>query len=199
MKIKRFVAKNIRQAMRMVKDELGADAVIMSNRSIDGGVEIVAARDFDEQTIRSKLNTNESPDSSVQAVELTDFETEKNNLHVVSSSRKANTEQAEPEHFSTPKGKTKTPSNRHIDKYVGYAEKVYQTDNSPQQEQANHHKSFAPPAQETSATPTSPPVRHLFIVNFSETGYQKLQLHAQKHLNYKTNMTHPLLSETPVL
>jgi len=55
MKIKRFFAEDIRQAMRMVKEELGADAVIMSNKSVDGGVEIVAARDFDEQLIQSKL------------------------------------------------------------------------------------------------------------------------------------------------
>ena len=55
MKIKRFFAADIRQAMRMVKEELGADAVIMSNRSVDGGVEIVAARDFDEQIIHNKL------------------------------------------------------------------------------------------------------------------------------------------------
>ena len=55
MKIKRFFAADIRQAMRMVKDELGPDAVIMSNRAVDGGIEIVAARDFDEQMIHNKL------------------------------------------------------------------------------------------------------------------------------------------------
>lgn len=55
MKIKRFFAPDIRQAMRMVKEELGADAVIMSNKSVDGGIEIVAARDFDEQLIQNKL------------------------------------------------------------------------------------------------------------------------------------------------
>lgn len=55
MKIKRFFAADIRQAMRMVKDELGADAVIMSNRAVEGGIEIVAARDFDEQSIQNKL------------------------------------------------------------------------------------------------------------------------------------------------
>jgi len=55
MKIKRFFAADIRQAMRMVKEELGADAVIMSNRAVEGGIEIVAARDFDEQSIHNKL------------------------------------------------------------------------------------------------------------------------------------------------
>lgn len=51
MKIKRYFAPDIRQAMRMVREEQGPDAVILSNRSVDGGVEIVAARDFDEQTM----------------------------------------------------------------------------------------------------------------------------------------------------
>jgi Flagellar biosynthesis pathway, component FlhA len=58
--IKRFFAEDIRQAMKMVKEELGADAVIMSNRSVDGGVEIVAARDFDEQLIQSKVQNQSS-------------------------------------------------------------------------------------------------------------------------------------------
>ena len=55
MKIKRFFFLYIRQAMRMVKEELGADAVIMSNRTVDVGIEIVSARDFDEQLIHNKL------------------------------------------------------------------------------------------------------------------------------------------------
>ena len=51
MKIKRYFAPDIRQAIRMVRDEQGSDAVILSNRKVDGGVEIVAARDFDEQDL----------------------------------------------------------------------------------------------------------------------------------------------------
>jgi len=51
MKIKRYFAPDIRQAIRMVRDEQGPDAVILSNRKVAGGVEIVAARDFDEQEV----------------------------------------------------------------------------------------------------------------------------------------------------
>jgi flagellar biosynthesis protein FlhF len=51
MKIKRYFAPDIRQAIRMVREEQGPDAVILSNRKVDGGVEIVAARDFDEQVL----------------------------------------------------------------------------------------------------------------------------------------------------
>lgn len=51
MKIKRYFAPDIKQAIRMVREEQGPDAVILSNRKVDGGVEIVAARDFDEQAL----------------------------------------------------------------------------------------------------------------------------------------------------
>jgi flagellar biosynthesis protein FlhF len=110
MKIKRFFAPDIRQAMRMVKEELGADAVIMSNKSVDGGVEIVAARDFDEQLIQNKLQKQiaQEQQASLQPqrfsaeydpsgilggreakkIELPNFEAEKNRLHVLSSQRK---------------------------------------------------------------------------------------------------------------
>ncbi|WP_394150579.1 flagellar biosynthesis protein FlhF [Vibrio maritimus] len=47
MKIKRFFARDMRQALLQVKEELGADAVIMSNKKVAGGVEIVAAIDGD--------------------------------------------------------------------------------------------------------------------------------------------------------
>ena len=47
MKIKRYFATDIRQAIRKVREEQGPDAVILSNRSVDGGVEIVAAVDYD--------------------------------------------------------------------------------------------------------------------------------------------------------
>ncbi|MGJ8691901.1 MAG: flagellar biosynthesis protein FlhF [Thalassotalea sp.] len=45
MKIKRFVAKDMRSALEQIKDELGADAVIMSNKKIPEGVELMAAVD----------------------------------------------------------------------------------------------------------------------------------------------------------
>ncbi|MES9844634.1 MAG: flagellar biosynthesis protein FlhF [Candidatus Sedimenticola sp. PURPLELP] len=48
MKIKRFFAEDIRQALRQVRETLGPDAVILSNKSVDGGVELVAAMDYEE-------------------------------------------------------------------------------------------------------------------------------------------------------
>jgi flagellar biosynthesis protein FlhF len=47
-KIKRFFAKDMRAALAQVKETLGADAVIMSNKKVTGGIEIVAAVDYDQ-------------------------------------------------------------------------------------------------------------------------------------------------------
>lgn len=46
MKIKRFFAKDMRTALAEVKETLGPDAVIMSNKKVSGGIEIVAAVDY---------------------------------------------------------------------------------------------------------------------------------------------------------
>ncbi|RLA23617.1 MAG: flagellar biosynthesis protein FlhF [Gammaproteobacteria bacterium] len=59
MKIKRFFATDMRQAIKMVREELGSDAVILSNKNVEGGVEIVAARDYDEQQIQARLQQQE--------------------------------------------------------------------------------------------------------------------------------------------
>lgn len=48
MKIKRFQAADVRQAIKEVRDVMGPDAVILSNTRVDGGIEIVAATDYDE-------------------------------------------------------------------------------------------------------------------------------------------------------
>lgn len=56
MKIKRFVAPDMRTAFAMVRQEQGPDAVILSNRVIDEGVEIVAATNYDEALVQRTLD-----------------------------------------------------------------------------------------------------------------------------------------------
>ncbi|MDZ3993164.1 flagellar biosynthesis protein FlhF [Pseudomonas sp. Teo4] len=46
MQVKRFFAADMRQAMKLVRDELGSDAAIIGNRRIAGGVELTAALDY---------------------------------------------------------------------------------------------------------------------------------------------------------
>ena len=114
MKIKRFFAADIRQAMRMVKEELGADAVIMSNRSVDGGVEIVAARDFDEQVIQNNLKQQreeEKATNRLKRLDIPELSGEDKSVHLLSSARKRGNE-------------SENPIRRNLDQYIGYAEKV---------------------------------------------------------------------------
>ncbi|MGH8433641.1 MAG: flagellar biosynthesis protein FlhF [Pseudomonas sp.] len=46
MQVKRFFAADMRQAMKLVRDELGADASIIGTRRVAGGVELTAALDY---------------------------------------------------------------------------------------------------------------------------------------------------------
>jgi flagellar biosynthesis protein FlhF len=50
MQVKRFFAADMRIAMKMVRDELGADAVIIGNRRVAGGVELTAVLDYPMQS-----------------------------------------------------------------------------------------------------------------------------------------------------
>ena len=57
MKIKRFVDTDMRQVLRQVREDQGPDAVILSNRRVDDGIEIIAAVDYDEALIQQALGT----------------------------------------------------------------------------------------------------------------------------------------------
>jgi flagellar biosynthesis protein FlhF len=59
MKIKRFVASDMRTAMNLVRKEHGPDAVILSNRRIEEGVEIVAAAHYDESAVQRALEASQ--------------------------------------------------------------------------------------------------------------------------------------------
>src|SRR5690606_36388025 len=67
MKIKRFVAADMRSAMNLVRKELGPDAVILSNRRIEEGVEIVAAAHYDETAVQRALDAARQDTAPVAA------------------------------------------------------------------------------------------------------------------------------------
>ncbi|MDG6773328.1 flagellar biosynthesis protein FlhF [Thiomicrorhabdus sp. ZW0627] len=64
MKIKRYFAPNMRQAMLLVKEEHGDDAVILSSRTTDEGVELVAACDPEAQDYQQQKAAPEKLGSS---------------------------------------------------------------------------------------------------------------------------------------
>jgi len=69
-KIKRFFAKDMRAALAQVKDTLGSDAVIMSNKKVNGGIEIVAAVDYDEPKAKASAAAPTFMDVSDDLVSL---------------------------------------------------------------------------------------------------------------------------------
>jgi flagellar biosynthesis protein FlhF len=54
MQVKRFFAADMRIAMKMIRDELGADAVITGNRRVAGGVELTAVLDYPMESAPAK-------------------------------------------------------------------------------------------------------------------------------------------------
>ena len=48
MKIKRYTAPSMRAALALVRAEQGPDAVILSSRRSEDGIEVIAAVDYDE-------------------------------------------------------------------------------------------------------------------------------------------------------
>lgn len=75
MKIRRFVAKDMRTALAQIKEELGVDAVIMSNKKIPEGVELMAAVDYNQavppaQFSEEKPNQIHTQENSPSAREI---------------------------------------------------------------------------------------------------------------------------------
>jgi flagellar biosynthesis protein FlhF len=84
MKIRRYIAKDMRQALNQVREAQGPDAVILSSRRTDEGVEVVAAVDFEAETvIQHATAAAELPPSTNSASSL-DF---KRSLQAIEQSR----------------------------------------------------------------------------------------------------------------
>ncbi|MGO4829960.1 flagellar biosynthesis protein FlhF, partial [Cupriavidus sp. 2KB_15] len=65
MSVAKFVAANGREALRQVREAMGPDAVVLSNRTVEGGVEIVAMRDTDLGAISSSAPVFTPPPATV--------------------------------------------------------------------------------------------------------------------------------------
>lgn len=76
MKIKRFFAKDMRLALLQVKEEFGSEAVIMSNKKVAGGVEIVAAIDGEphEKSQTQRVKSRYDSDNASSADRLRQYD-----------------------------------------------------------------------------------------------------------------------------
>jgi flagellar biosynthesis protein FlhF len=59
MRIKRFFAADMRQAIRLVRNEQGPEAVILSSRAVNNGIEIISAMDYDQNLVTEMVQTAE--------------------------------------------------------------------------------------------------------------------------------------------
>lgn len=67
MKIKRYLDKDMRQVLRRVREDQGPDAVILSNRRVEGGIEVIAAIDYDEALVRHALGVKPEADANISS------------------------------------------------------------------------------------------------------------------------------------
>ncbi len=65
MQIKRFFAKETHKALRQVREAFGSDAVIIANRQLDDGVEIIATSDYDGSKFELHDNQSSSENSEI--------------------------------------------------------------------------------------------------------------------------------------
>ena len=61
MKMKRFIAPEMREAMQQVGEELGPDALILSSRKTEDGAEIIAAVDYEEDLLEAGVAATDAP------------------------------------------------------------------------------------------------------------------------------------------
>ena len=62
MNVRKFFAKTSREALNMVRNELGDSAIILSNKEVEGGSQILASREEDMDTL---INEAPTPASEV--------------------------------------------------------------------------------------------------------------------------------------
>lgn len=66
MKIKKYFATDMRQALEMAREEHGPDIVILSNRKVLGGVELIAAEDYDEAVYNESTKPRQTNEKNTQ-------------------------------------------------------------------------------------------------------------------------------------
>ncbi len=71
MNIRRFVAADMREALAAIRAELGPDAVMLSNRKLPSGVEVIAAMDYDDSLLAVAGEHGADPGDAAGAPEVT--------------------------------------------------------------------------------------------------------------------------------
>jgi flagellar biosynthesis protein FlhF len=119
--VKKFHAPTTREALRMVRDALGANAIILSNRQVEGGVEIIAVADLDmdalsgqaEPAVVSHRQNAPTPQPAAErpaVTPLTEYLAQRE-ASVIRSARSGLREKGAPPTVGTPSGATEPPAS----------------------------------------------------------------------------------------
>ncbi len=111
MKMKRYFVADARAALRELREEQGPDAVILSNRKVAGGVEIIAALDYEDSLINASLG---NPDILTEAEQTP---TDKPYLNKAATSKNEQQTTARSAAVVASPGKEK-PANSRVDSTV---------------------------------------------------------------------------------
>jgi len=165
MKIKRFFSQDMRSAIRLVREELGADAVILSNDRVNGGVEIVAAVDYDESILNppassgaSKSNEADRPNDGQRVPEGSSTATHQRSSGNVSNSAGRNNPQSV------------QPNNLSRDAHSHEKRNDSTSVKHPSARQAAERAGLSP-AQSASAKRLAEPSRHEMQVSAHSSNY----------------------------
>jgi len=66
-KIKRYLDKDMKHVLRRVREDQGPDAVILSNRRVEDGIEVIAAIDYDEALVRHAIGDSAAAEKPISS------------------------------------------------------------------------------------------------------------------------------------
>ena len=71
MKVRRFTASSMQKALKTVRDEMGPDAVILSNHRVNGGVEIIVAQNYEPVSAKKSAPVYQAEETEEHPVKRT--------------------------------------------------------------------------------------------------------------------------------
>ncbi len=137
MKVKRYFSHSMQDALRQIREDLGPDAVILSNSKQNGGVEILATAEYDEEqfeSAREHSSSQSKPKSKSKSVSRS-FERDSVQFSAVSPSELARQRAA-----TSIKLQEELENSR--DKITSVKNRREHEQNSPRQDQISEHSGF---------------------------------------------------------
>lgn len=142
MKVKRIFAPDMRQAMRRVRDEIGADAVIISNHRVAGGVEVVAAKEEDYESAQAELKRSQKKSRPASTLSSSDdaltAELRRAKMRIAEARRRS--EQPEPEVSQDVNRQIDTEEDEDL-RFILQSLKTRQEEQAKREHETDHHLS----------------------------------------------------------